>query len=99
MDEESTKGKPLADVAGSLLTPCCHLGDDDSDSYNEGGDLDDGFLENGDEDFEKEESESFLPRSAVAKRISFRLILKKNCFGALQVRVSADSRAGPARCH
>ena len=33
MDEESTKGKALADMAGSLLTPCYHLGDDDSDGY------------------------------------------------------------------
>ena len=74
MDEESTKGKPLAVMACSLLTPCCHLGDDDSDGYYEGGDLDDCFVENGDEDFEKEESESFSSRSAVAKRISFRLI-------------------------
>ena len=84
MDEESTKGKALADVAGSLLTPCCHLGDDDSDGFYEGGDLDDGFVENGDDDFEKEESESFSPRSAVAKRISFRLIKKKllRCFAS-----------------
>ena len=66
MDEESTKGNALADMAGSLLTPCYHLDDDDSDGYYEGGYLDDGFVENGDEDFEKEESESFLPRSAVA---------------------------------
>ena len=39
-----------------------------------GSDLDDGFVENCDEDFEKEESESFLPRSALAKSISFHLI-------------------------
>ena len=32
------------------------------------------LLKKGDDDFEKDESESFLPRSAVAKRISFRLI-------------------------
>ena len=44
----------------------------------EGGDLEDGFVENCDEDSEKEEGESFLPRSAVAKRCSFRLIFKKN---------------------
>ena len=78
MDEESTKGKALADMACSLLTPCYHLGDDDSDGYYEGGDLEDGFVENCDEDSEKEEGESFLPRSAVAKRCSFRLIFKKN---------------------
>ena len=41
-----------------------------------GSDLDDGFVENCDEDFEKEESESFLPRSALAKSISFHLIKK-----------------------
>ena len=76
MDEESTKGKPLADMACSLLTPCYHLGDDDSDGFYEGGDLEDGFVENCDEDSEKEEGESFLPRSAVAKG-SFRLIFKK----------------------
>ena len=55
MDQESTKGNALADVACSLLTPCCHLGDDDSDGYYEG--FDDGFVENCDEDFEKEKSE------------------------------------------
>ena len=44
MDEESTKGNALADVACSLLTPCYHLEDDDSDGYYEGGDLDDGFV-------------------------------------------------------
>ena len=44
----------------------------------EGSDLVDVFVENYDEDFEKEESESFLPRSAlaksIAKSISFHLI-------------------------
>ena len=74
MDQESTKGKALVDVACSLLTPCYHLGDDDSDSCYEGSDLDDGFVENCDEDFEKGESESFLPRPALAKSISFHLI-------------------------
>ena len=44
MDQESTKGKALADVACSLLTPCYHLGDDDSDSCYEGSDLEDVFL-------------------------------------------------------
>ena len=75
MDEESTKGKALADVACSLLTPCYHLEDDDSDGYYEGGDLDDGFVKKiVMKILRRRKVKVFLPRSAVAKRCYFRLI-------------------------
>ena len=74
MDEESTKGKALADVACSLLTPCYHLGDDDDDEDDKGGDLDDDEDENSDKIFENEESENFVSRPAFARNICFHLI-------------------------